>query len=110
MSFFINHPALRCACRPRRPYRRILLPPGLAILTYADLSSRPTKKNPNKLSSPFEFYMVHNRNGNHHLDNQHTVFGEVISGFNTLDKISRVKVGVDEWPIEDIKMTIEIID
>ena len=73
-------------------------------------AARQWKKNPNKLSSPFEFYMVHNRNGNHHLDNQHTVFGEVISGFNTLDKISRVKVGIDEWPIEDIKMTIEIID
>ena len=73
-------------------------------------AARQWEKNPNKLSSPFEFYMVHNRNGNHHLDNQHTVFGEVISGFNTLDKISRVKVGIDEWPIEDIKMTIEVLD
>ena len=73
-------------------------------------AARQWEKNPNKLSSPFEFYMVHNRNGAHHLNNEHTVFGEVISGFNTLDKISKVKVGVDEWPVEDIKMKIEIIE
>jgi cyclophilin family peptidyl-prolyl cis-trans isomerase len=72
-------------------------------------SARQWEKNPNKLSSPFEFYIVHQRNGAHHLDNEHTVFGEVISGFDTMDKISKVKVGVDEWPIHDINMTIEII-
>jgi peptidylprolyl isomerase len=27
-----------------------------------------------------------------------------------MDKISKVKVGVDEWPIHDINMTIEIIE
>jgi peptidylprolyl isomerase len=27
-----------------------------------------------------------------------------------MDKISKVKVGVDEWPINDIQMTIEILD
>ncbi|MDX6745804.1 peptidylprolyl isomerase [Polaribacter sp. PL03] len=73
-------------------------------------AARQWEKNPNKLSNPFEFYIVHSRNGAHHLNNQHTVFGEVISGFNTMDKISKVKVGVDQWPVEDIKMTIEILD
>ena len=73
-------------------------------------AARQWKKNPNKLSSPFEFYMVHSRKGAHHLNNEHTVFGEVISGFKTLDKISKVKVGVDEWPVDDIKMTISILD
>ena len=73
-------------------------------------AARQWEKNPNKLSSPFEFYMVHQRNGAHHLDNEHTVFGEVISGFDTMDKISKVRVGVDEWPIDDIRMTIEILD
>lgn len=73
-------------------------------------SAREWKNNPNKLTSPFEFYMVHDRNGAHHLNNEHTVFGEVIAGFDTMDKISKVKVGVDEWPIDDIKMTIEVIE
>jgi len=73
-------------------------------------AARQWEKNPNKLSNPFEFYIVHSRSGAHHLDKQHTVFGEVFSGFDTMDKISKVKVGVDEWPVDDIKMTIEIID
>jgi peptidylprolyl isomerase len=73
-------------------------------------AARQWEKNPNKLSSPFEFYIVHNRKGAHHLDSQHTVFGEVISGFDTMDKIAKVKVGDDEWPVEDIKMTIEIFN
>lgn len=73
-------------------------------------AARQWKKNPNKLSNPFEFYMVHSKRGAHHLNNEHTVFGEVISGFDTMDKISKVEVGVDEWPTDDIRMTIEIID
>ncbi|WP_298778089.1 peptidylprolyl isomerase [uncultured Polaribacter sp.] len=73
-------------------------------------AARSWTNNPNKLSNPFEFYMVHNRNGAHHLNKEHTVFGEVISGFDTMDKISKVKVGKDEWPTEDIRMTIEIVE
>jgi len=73
-------------------------------------AAREWNHNPNKLSSPFEFYMVQKKSGAHHLDNKHTVFGQVISGFNTMEKISKVKVGVDEWPIDDVKMTIEILD
>ena len=46
-------------------------------------AAREWDDNPNKLSNPFEFYIVHNRNGAHHLNNEHTVFGEVISGFKT---------------------------
>jgi cyclophilin family peptidyl-prolyl cis-trans isomerase len=73
-------------------------------------AARQWEKNPNKLSSPFEFYIVHNRNGAHHLNNEHTVFGQVIAGFDTMDKISKVKVGVDEWPVDDIIMTVEILE
>ncbi|KGL64001.1 peptidylprolyl isomerase [Polaribacter sp. Hel1_85] len=73
-------------------------------------AAREWKRNPNKLSSPFEFYMVQKKSGAYHLDNEHTVFGEVISGFRTLEKISKVRVGVDEWPVDDVKMTIEILD
>ncbi len=73
-------------------------------------AARSWKKNPLKVSSPFEFYIVQNRNGAHHLNNEHTVFGEVISGFSTMDKIAKLKVGVDEWPEEDVNMEVEILD
>ncbi|MCT4582862.1 MAG: peptidylprolyl isomerase [Flavobacteriales bacterium] len=48
--------------------------------------------------------------GNPHLDNQYTVFGEVYSGFNTLDKISKVLVDHYDRPKKDIFLTIEIIE
>lgn len=100
--------------KQRRKYGNYLLEPEFRKNRkhkYGALAAaRQWENNPNKLSSPFEFYMVHKRNGAHHLDNEHTVFGEVVSGFDTLDKISKVKVGVDEWPINDIPMTIEILD
>ncbi|WP_298767380.1 peptidylprolyl isomerase [uncultured Polaribacter sp.] len=73
-------------------------------------AARDWEENPEKESNPFEFYMVHNRNGAHHLNGEHTVFGEVIAGFDTMDKISKVKVGVDEWPLEDIRITVEILE
>jgi cyclophilin family peptidyl-prolyl cis-trans isomerase len=100
--------------KQRRKYGNYLMQPEFkAHRTHkygALAAARQWENNPNKLSSPFEFYMVHKRDGAHHLDNEHTVFGEVISGFDTLDKISKVKVGVDEWPVNDIAMTIEILD
>ncbi len=100
--------------KERRKYGNYLLNPEFRKNRrhkYGALAAaREWENNPNKLSSPFEFYIVHKRSGAHHLNNEHTVFGEVISGFDTMDKISKVKVGIDEWPINDIKMTIEILD
>ena len=73
-------------------------------------AARDWKNNPEKQSSPFEFYIVQNKKGAHHLNNEHTVFGEVISGFSTLDKIAELKVGIDEWPEEDVHMKVRILD
>lgn len=100
--------------KQRRKYGNYLMQPEFKkhrTHKYGALAAaREWENNPDKLSSPFEFYMVHKRSGAHHLDGEHTVFGEVISGFDTMDKISRVKVGVDDWPVDDIPITIEILD
>lgn len=99
--------------RQRRKYGNYLLKPEFRKNRkhkYGALAAaRQWDNNPNKLSSPFEFYIVQKKNGAHHLDNEHTVFGEVISGFDTMTKMSKVEVGVDEWPIDDVKMHIKII-
>jgi peptidylprolyl isomerase len=64
--------------KQRRKYGNYLMQPEFKEHrrhTYGALAAaRDWKKNPNKLSSPFEFYMVHDKNGAHHLDNEHTVF------------------------------------
>lgn len=72
--------------------------------------ARDWKKNPQKKSTPFEFYIVQNKKGAHHLDGEHTVFGEVTSGFEVIDKIVNLKTGSDEWPLEDVFMKVKVIN
>ena len=48
--------------------------------------------------------------GTPHLDFDYTVFGEVIDGIDVIDKIAAVKTGYMDKPLDDVKMTIEIID
>lgn len=98
----------------RYNYGNYLLPPEFKKHRkhkYGALAAaRDWDKNPNKLSSPFEFYIIQGRNGGHHLDMEHTVFGEVISGFSVMDKIANLEAGLDEWPKEDVYMKIEVLE
>jgi len=73
-------------------------------------AARDWENNPHKKSNPFEFYIIQSRSGGHHLDGEHTVFGEVISGFSTMDKIVNLKTGSDEWPLDDVFMKVEVLD
>jgi len=47
--------------------------------------------------------------GTPHLDNNYTVFGEVIDGLSVIDKIANVKTDKNDRPIEDVKMTVKVI-
>jgi len=71
--------------------------------------ARDWENNPTKKSTAFEFYIVQDRNGAHHLDGEHTVFGEVISGFSVIDKIANLKAGGDEWPLDDVFIKMEVV-
>lgn len=71
--------------------------------------ARDWVNNPRKNSTAFEFYIIQNRKGAHHLDGEHTVFGEVISGFETIDRIVNLEAGSDEWPLQDVFMKIEVV-
>lgn len=42
--------------------------------------------------------------GTPHLDNQYTVFGEVVEGLGVVDKIAAVETGVADRPVEDVKI------
>jgi len=48
--------------------------------------------------------------GTPHLDGMHTVFGQVIEGFDVIDAIAAVKTDDGDWPIEDITIEFQIIE
>jgi cyclophilin family peptidyl-prolyl cis-trans isomerase len=72
-------------------------------------AAREWDDNPEKLSSPFQFYIVTKKDGAYHLDGEHTVFGEVIAGFEAMHKMEQVKVDPGQWPIQNVNMTVEIV-
>ncbi|AFL85714.1 peptidyl-prolyl cis-trans isomerase (rotamase) - cyclophilin family [Belliella baltica DSM 15883] len=65
--------------------------------------------NPGKLSARCQFYIVQNKNGLNRLDNDYTVFGQVIKGMNIVDKIVIQKTDADDEPLTDISMKISIV-
>ncbi|MEN8138142.1 MAG: peptidylprolyl isomerase [Bacteroidota bacterium] len=101
-------------------------------------ASRSYVDNPDKLTFPFEFYIVQGHTfdkqtmdmveeqykkkisteqrkeyyrigGTPHLDGEHTVFGEVIEGFDTIDKIASVQTDKGEWPEINVVIQMRII-
>ncbi len=94
--------------------------------------------NPKKASSGSQFYIVQGRpvsegqlkmmeqkkgikytpedikrykeqGGTPFLDNDYTVFGEVIEGLEVIDKIAQVQTGEADRPVKDVKMKIELV-
>ncbi len=43
------------------------------------------------------------------LDGNYTVFGEVIEGFDVLDKMANAAVGFNNRPVEDIKIKVRVV-
>jgi len=67
--------------------------------------------NPYKMASPFEFFIVQSKSGAHHLNGNYTVFGKVISGMNTVDKIAATPTDNLDWPLQNIYIKrVEIIE
>lgn len=96
--------------------------------------------NPRKESSGSQFYIIHgqvyteqqlrtleqmNRHspytdeqienyttmgGAPHLDGDYTIFGQLIEGWDVLDKIATLKIDAYNRPIEDVKYTISLVN
>jgi cyclophilin family peptidyl-prolyl cis-trans isomerase len=98
----------------RKNIGRYLLPPdtkkgfrhdrGVVSMPSSDI------ENPYKLASPYEFFIVQSKNGAYHLDKDYTPFGKVIRGINVVDKINSLETDKREWPFENIKIKVSIID
>ncbi|MFW5673326.1 MAG: peptidylprolyl isomerase, partial [Rikenellaceae bacterium MAG02] len=97
----------------------------------------PDNINPNKESNGSQFYIVQGRKltieelnmieqrgykfteeqkktyttigGSPHLDGEYTVFGEVVSGMQVVDKIANMQTDKNNRPLQDIRFAIEIV-
>lgn len=47
--------------------------------------------------------------GTPELENEYTVFGEIISGMEVVDKIAELKTDTNNRPLTDVKMTVKIL-
>lgn len=64
--------------------------------------------NPQRASSASQFYIVQNPGGTPQLDGSYTVFGQVISGLDVVDKIAQQPRDPRDRPLSDIKMTVKV--
>lgn len=64
--------------------------------------------NPQKASSGSQFYIVENHAGVPFLDNNYTVFGQVISGLDVIDKIAEQPKGPMDRPTTPIRMAVKV--
>ena len=63
--------------------------------------------NPEKRSDLSQFYIVNNPNGTHFLDNNYTVFGQLMIGWDVLQKISTTEVN-NSAPLKPVYMTVKV--
>jgi len=69
--------------------------------------ARMYEKNPDKLMDAFVFFICMKKSP--HLDGEHVVIGEVLSGMDTASRINKVAVDGQEWPLNDVKITMKVV-
>lgn len=100
--------------KKRRKIGKYLLPPdtkrGYTHKRGAISMPSSAIENAYKLASPFQFFIIHRPGGAAYLDKDYTVFGEVISGMDVVDKINAVETDKGDWPLENVFIRkVEII-
>lgn len=100
--------------KKRRRIGKYLLPPDIrnGLRHHRGAVSMPSSEieNPHRLASPYEFFIVQQTPGAYHLDGKYTVFGYVVEGMEVVDKINRVPIDKREWPIDNVRMKVRVID
>jgi peptidyl-prolyl cis-trans isomerase B (cyclophilin B) len=65
--------------------------------------------NPDKLSARCQFYIVQNKEGEHRLDGDYTVYGKVIKGMDVVDAMVSVQRDSLDEPLTPITMDVNVL-
>jgi peptidyl-prolyl cis-trans isomerase B (cyclophilin B) len=79
-------------------------------LDYIEKQIRTATANPEFNFSPETRRIYEEIGGAPHLDMQYTVFGEVITGLEVVDKIAEVQTGIQDRPLNDIEVDINVLE
>jgi peptidyl-prolyl cis-trans isomerase A (cyclophilin A) len=69
------------------------------------------RKNPDKNSVPFEFFIfLGPQTSTGHLNGNYTVFGKVSKGMNVVKKIANLPRDEGDWPLQNVYIEAKVID
>jgi peptidyl-prolyl cis-trans isomerase B (cyclophilin B) len=65
--------------------------------------------NPQKLSAGCQFYIVANKDGLKRLDDNYTVYGQVIKGMDVVEAIVSVPKDSTDTPLKPIRLRVDVV-
>ena len=69
------------------------------------------RKNPDKNSAPFEFFIfLGPQTATAHLNGNYTVFGNVSKGMDIVKKIANLPTDEGDWPLENVYIEAKVLD
>ncbi|MEA3316837.1 MAG: peptidylprolyl isomerase [Bacteroidota bacterium] len=83
-------------------------PKHLHVRGAVGAARKGVEQNPQKRSSGTQFYIIQNCNGAHHLDGEYTVFGQVVSGMQVVDKIAKLPTTKKDRLIKELRLTVDV--
>lgn len=66
--------------------------------------------NPGKLSAACQFYIVQDQNGEHRLDGNYMIYGQVFKGMEVVDQIVKVEKDSINQPLQAIPLDVNVIE
>ena len=66
--------------------------------------------NPGKLSAACQFYIVQDKNGEHRLDGNYMIYGQVFKGMEVVDQIVKVEKDSINQPLEAIPLDVNVVE